>query len=262
MFFAASSSAQNNDFKAMQGLGNPDYHAVISPELKQTYHLFVRLPAEYDKKVKYPTVYLLDGGITFPMLSGFYHYLRFTDEIPKMILVGISYGSDDFKTGNNRSRDYTAKSAERDYWGGAGVFAKVLRQKIMPLVEKRYPADPAQRVIFGQSIGGQFVLYAALTQPDLFAGYIASNPALHRNLPFFLQRHSKAAKTAALPRLFVSDGADDDPRFRVPALKWMKHWQSQTKLPWLLKTTTLPGQSHMSAAPEAFRQGIRWIFER
>lgn len=256
---SGAASAQTLNIKAMQGLGNPKYHSIKSQKLFQTYHLFVRLPADFDAKKKYPTVYLLDGGLTFPLLSGYYHYLRFTDELPKMILVGISYGSDNFKTGNSRGRDYTAKSKERDFWGGAGAFEDVLSQQIMPLVEKHYPADSAKRVIFGQSLGGQFVLYSAMTNPGMFAGYIASNPALHRNLEFFLQDAATGGKTVGKSKLFVSDGSDDDPVFRGPALKWMKHWENKTKRPWQLKTTTLEGQSHMSAAPDAFRLGIQWI---
>jgi predicted alpha/beta superfamily hydrolase len=257
-YFSLGAFAKGNTFKAMHGLGSVQYHEVKSTALAQTYHLLVRTPAEYDKSKKYPTVYLLDGGITFPLLSAYYHYLRLADEIPKMIIVGISYDSDDYKTGNNRSRDYTAKSVERTYWGGAPAFSKVIRNQIMPLIEQNYSSDSSKRIIFGQSLGGQFVLYSAMFNPDLFAGYIASNPALHRNLEFFLQDMLTASKKSPLPRLFVSGGADDDIRFRVPALKWMDHWQKQQH-PWLLKTKILEGQSHFSAAPEAFRQGIEWV---
>ncbi len=52
-------------------------------------------------------------------------------------------------------------------------------------------------------------------------GHIASNPALHRNLPFFLQEIEGADRGG---RLFVSSAEDDDD------------------------------------APAAFRQGMFWIF--
>jgi len=32
--------------------------------------------------------------LKFESLSAYYHYLRFGEEVPEMILVGISYGSD------------------------------------------------------------------------------------------------------------------------------------------------------------------------
>ncbi len=256
----ASSQAQTVNYKALQGLGEVQYHTVKSDKPAQTYHLFVRLPTDYDSDKRYPTVYLLDGGITFGLLGSYYHYLRFAQEVPEMIIVGISYGTGDWKAGNNRSYDYTAKATERAHWGGAAAFQLLLAGRIIPLIEGLYAVDTAKRMIFGQSLGGQFVLYTAMTKPDLFWGHIASNPALHRNLSFFLKTPEKIASNQSLPRLFVSSGADDDPRFRVPAQKWMKYWQEHTKPPWLLKTKTLEGQSHMSAAPAAFRQGLKWIF--
>ncbi len=260
LFLMQASFAGEPDFIALQGLGETRYHRVELNRLEQTYHIYVRLPEEYKKDEKYPTVYLLDGGITYPILAGYYHYLRLGEELPVAIIVGISYGTDDWNNGNMRGRDFTAKSEERSHWGGAGEFLKVLREEIFPLIENRYAANPDKRIIFGQSLGGQFVLYAALTSPNLFWGYIASNPALHRNLDFFLQTHGVNSEKNHLPKLFVSSGSEDDPRFRKPALTWIKHWQKQPKPTWSLKTMTLEDQTHFSAAPAAFRQGLRWIF--
>ena len=105
--------------------------------------------------------------------------------------VPMISGSDTFEGGNFRSTDYTAPSEERDYWGGAEKCQLFLSSELLPRIENDYRSDSSQRVIFGQSIGGQFVLYTALTESNLFWGHIASNPALHRNLPFFLQQHGK-----------------------------------------------------------------------
>ena len=69
---------------------------------------------------------------------------------------------------------------------GIGDISYHLFEELIPLIESAYPSDDQQRIIFGQSLGGQFVLYTALTDPALFHGHIASNPALHRNLDFFL----------------------------------------------------------------------------
>lgn len=262
ILLCTSLPAQEPPLSALQGLGDTRYHRLESQRVAQTYHLFVRLPEPYDSAQVYPAVYLLDGGHTFPMLGAYYRYLHFAEELPAMIVVGISYGSDDWQQGNGRSRDFTAPAPDRDYWGGAGNFQAVLREEILPLVEGNYRADARRRIIFGQSLGGQFVLHCAQSDPQLFRGYIASNPALHRNLDFFLKtRPETNAAPSPLPCLFVSSGSDDDPRFREPALAWMAHWEEQANLPWQLKTVTLPGQGHFSAAPEAFRQGMGWIAE-
>jgi predicted alpha/beta superfamily hydrolase len=174
--------------------------------------------------------------------------------------VGISYGASTFEEGNYRSTDYTAPSTERAFWGGAAVFQQLLQDELLPMIENTYRANPQRRVIFGQSLGGQFVLFSALTKPELFFGHIASNPALHRNLPFFLEWQGQNEMPVNASHVFVSSGVYDDARFREPSLKWMEHWQKTNAKPWLLETQTLAGQTHMSAAPEAFRQGLAWLF--
>lgn len=262
MFSAVSSlEAQTIDVDAMQGLSVSAHHRVQSRHVDQLYHVFARLPEGYDTANKYPVVYLLDGGITFPLLAAYYRYLRLGEEVPDLIIVGIGYGTDDWRQGNGRSRDYSAPSLEREHWGGAGAFRKVLADEIIPLIEREYSAAADRRIIFGQSMGGQFVLNAALMAPGLFWGHIASNPALHRNLDFYLGEVERMDGVTEKPRLFVSSGGYDDPVFRQPALAWIKHWTARAPLPWRLKTVTLPRQSHFSAAPMAFRQGLRWLFE-
>jgi predicted alpha/beta superfamily hydrolase len=249
------------EIEHLQSLGDTRYHLLESKVATHTYHVYVRLPESYKESgdQTYPTIYLLDGGSTFPMLGGYYRYLSLGEEIPDLILVGISYGTDDWKNGNNRSHDFTAPSSEREYWGGAADFQKMLRTELLPLIENTYRSDPKRRVIFGQSLGGQFVIFTALTEPALFWGHIASNPALHRNLPFFLEA-PKQPVNSNRPKLFVSSGSDDDPRFREPTVKWMSHWSTVKPTPWDLEMRTLKGHNHFSAATSAFRQGLIWLF--
>ena len=197
----------------------------------------------------------------FPLLSGLLPVPAVRRGGPgDSIIVGISYGGVTFQEGNYRSTDYTAPSAERDYWGGADKFQAYLGDELMPLVEKTYRSDASRRIVFGQSLGGQFVLFTALTKPDLFWGHIASNPALHRNLPFFLQRHGSPAPGSERSRVFVADGTLNDAQFREPSLEWIAHWSAAKDAPWDLKTIDLEGHSHMSAPPAAFREGMRWLF--
>lgn len=245
----------------LQGLGSLHYHRLDSSVLKRGLHIYVREPGpvEWDGQGDLTTVYLLDGGGTLPVLAGQTHYLRLGEEIEPVLLVAISYGATTFKAGNWRSTDFTAPSDEREYWGGAATFQSMLRDELIPLVERMYPADPARRVIFGQSLGGQFVLFSALTDPRLFRAHIASNPALHRNLPFFLQWRGDSKPPVAASLLFVSSGSLEDEAFRAPTLAWVAHWNEQACAPWRLAFMTLEGQTHYSALAEAYTQGMRWI---
>lgn len=261
LLLVAAMPAHAVDTQYLQGIGDARYHRVASAQVGRAYHVFVALPDGYDENedARYPTVYVLDGGALFPLLSAYYRYLNFGEEIPDAIIVGISYGGDTFEEGNFRGTDYTAPSAERDYWGGAEDFQSFLSDELFTLIEDEYRSNPDRRIVYGQSIGGQFVLFTALTKPDLFWGHIASNPALHRNLPFFLEPHWRTVE-GGRSRLFVASGTLDEREFRGPAVEWMRHWNSRPDRPWTLQTTDLDGHSHMSAPPASFRRGMRWLF--
>lgn len=245
----------------LQGLNNPIYEPFHSSTLDRSLHIYVRLPEGYaETDTQYPVVYLLDGGATFPMLGGYYNYLRAAGDVPDMIIVGLSYGSNDFRTGNMRSTDYTAPAEDRDHYGGASKFQHFLSDELFPALEAKYRINNKRRILFGQSIGGQFVLYTALTKPDLFWGHLASNPALHRNLPFFLDH--PVANAPSNSKLFVSIGENDDKRFKEPSTKWVTAWRNKQNLPWEMTAVELKGENHFSAATSAFRQGIKWFFEK
>jgi predicted alpha/beta superfamily hydrolase len=263
MFGCSIAAAQSVSVQGLQGLDETRYHRVESAILERGYDILVGLPSDYDaaQQATYPTIYILDGGELYPLLRSYYNYLRNSEEAPAAILVGISYGSRDYAGGNERSHNFTAPSDEREYWGGAEDFQTFLSDELLPFIEGEYRSSAEQRIIFGQSLGGQFVLYSAQTEPGLFWGRIASNPALHRNLPFFLELHGKAEAAAKRSRLFVGSGSNDEPVFRGPALRWIEHWSAQRNLPWDLQAVTLETHTHFSAPPAAFRQGLKWIFE-
>ena len=262
VFLACASLAtagQPVSVEGMQGLGDTRHHVVDRGDGQQ-YHLLVRVPDDYDESadLAYPTVYILDGGALFPLLTAYYRYLRNGGETPPLILVGVSYGTSDWQQGNNRSHDYTAPSEEREYYGGAAAFQAFLADEILPLVETNYRSLPSRRVIFGQSLGGQFVHYTAQTRADLFWGHISSNAALHRNLELFLTLRPE--KPESPTNLFIADASNDDPQFLQPRREWIAHWSSQATTPWRLEVATLDGHTHFSVPPASFRAGIAWLF--
>jgi predicted alpha/beta superfamily hydrolase len=255
--------AEQFDPNKLQGLGDTRYHPFDSETLGHALHIYVRVPESSSNNPdrQYPTVYLLDGGINYPLLSSYYHYLQLGEEVPEMIIVGISYGSDSFEGGNFRSTDFTAPSEEREWWGEAPTFQSVIGNELLPMIEERYASNPNKRIIFGQSLGGQFVLYSALSQPELFWGHIASNPALHRNLGYFLDWNGDSKMPLEATRLFVSEGEFNDARFKRPATEWIEYWSDpERSRPFVLEVQTLPGQSHLSSVTQAFRQGLLWLF--
>ncbi len=72
MTVSAGFAAVNTRF--MQGLGDTRYKQMDSEIVGRRYHIFIMLPDGYKQssEEKYPTIYLLDGGALFPLLSAYY----------------------------------------------------------------------------------------------------------------------------------------------------------------------------------------------
>ena len=173
----------------LTSLKGVDYLPLDSNINQHRYHVYIKAPAtQASEPTRYPVVLLLDGGNLFPMLAPYHQNLQLAEELPPVILVGISYGTHDWREGNKRSTDYTLPAKDRDHYGGADDFNKVLNTELMPLLKTRYPIDEQRIILMGHSIGGQFALYAAMFQPEEYFALIASNPAIHNNTDEFLRQ--------------------------------------------------------------------------
>ncbi len=79
-----------------------------------------------------------------------------------------------------RDRDLTPWT-DRDHqtgYGGARDYLGFLKEELLPTIETRYRADPHRRVLSGQSYGGLFGLWVAMTTPELFNSYILTSPSI------------------------------------------------------------------------------------
>lgn len=247
----------------LPSLGTVEYFQLANNKPNKSdypYHIFVRLPEEYvnEKSTVFPTLYLLDGGTNFPLFASYYSFLRLMEDIPPMIIVGISYGSNDWRKGNDRSNDFTVPSSEREHWGGALQFETFLTKTLLPTIQSKYKVNKEKQLLFGQSLGGQFALYTSMYGNAPFFAVIASNPALHRNLDYFKQP-VKARNSR--PKIFVSLAEFDDITYKKPANSWVNHWEKQ-KAEWNYKVDYLPKHNHLSANPNALRNGLKWVFSQ
>jgi uncharacterized protein len=227
-----------------------DYFRIDSAVLRRPLHIYVRLPELYEREPEsYPTIYLLDGDSLFPMLAPTHMFTGYDEHVPETILVGIAYGT--FGEGNMRHVDYTPAPE-----GDAAAYQRFLSEELIPEIERRYRSNAARRVLVGQSRGGTFVLYSALTAPDMFWGRIASN-AVYRPRDVYYSAPAQASRDDL--RLFIASGERDRPSLRAEAMEWFayaegRHW------PWELRTETIQNGTHAAAMPEVYRRGMVWLF--
>jgi uncharacterized protein len=234
-----------------------DYFAINSVPVGRKLHIYVRLPEDYAKYPDriYPTVYLLDGDSTFPMLAPEHLFLTYDEKLPEAVVVGIAYGG--FGEGVN-FRNYDFREVMPDGSpGGAAKFLSFLSDELIPKVESEFRADVSRRILVGQSRGAGFVVESAASRPALFWGRIASNPGLG---------HSRALKVpdlAAMPaghRLIVTSGTRDRADLRAGALVWR---DAIARLPGSadhLEMIDIPGGTHAASLTQAYRAGMLRLF--
>ena len=93
------------DVRGLQSLEATHRHVLDSRATDHRYHVFVGLPDGYEDRPdkRYPAIYVLDGGELYPMFVTYGRYLNSNAEVPELIVVGISYGTRDWREGNDRS---------------------------------------------------------------------------------------------------------------------------------------------------------------
>lgn len=236
------------------------YFPLVAEATGRTYHVYVRLPEAYDADATrhWPVVYLLDGDSLFPLLAPTHLFLSYDEGLPEAIVVGIAYGSFDPSI-NRRHVDFTAAGADSaPDQGGARQFHDFLREQLLPEVEGRYRADPARRVLLGQSRAGYFVLWSALQDPDLFQGRIASNPV-------FAPAREQLFEAPGVHRrddlaVAVVSSARDTPARVRGAAEWAASWTQRTDAPWDVELIVLPEGTHAASIGEAYRRAMLWLF--
>lgn len=237
-----------------------DYFHLPWPEQQRGFHIYVRLPADYGQQPdrRYPIVYLLDGDSLFPILGASHLFLTYDETLPEAIVVGIAYGGFDPAV-NRRDVDFMSPaSGVPQAEAGAPAFHALLKARLLPEVERRYRADPARRILVGQSRAGAFILHSAFADPDLFWGRIASNPSFRRDGENWFGNPATASRRDL--HLVVTSGSRDRPQSRADALRWWATWQDREGRPWNLRFLTIENGTHAANITDAYRLGLLAFF--
>lgn len=267
-------------------LPDTEVRLLKSSIVNDTYRLYISLPITYANSERtYPVVYLADGNGLFPLLRSISEGLIGGLEIPRLIIVGIGYDTDDASAwGRLRERDLlptdasASDAARRQEFtktgirrGQAASFLRFIREELKPFINLNYRTDPVDNTYVGNSYGGLFGLYGLFHHPDTFNRYVIGSPAIHHDNRVVLAYEAEyAAHHDDLPvRMFMAVGAreemDDhliDPSFQfVTNVKVLAERLHKRRYPGLqLVTNVLEGETHFSVIPSTFSCGLRVVF--
>lgn len=220
-------------------LPNTHLHVLHSRVNGRTYRIKVGLPRAYvdarpGDTARYPTLYFLDymDNGAYPLLYGFQQVAR-----SKPIVVGVSVVEPSDMKWGDRAFDYTPPltAADSQYFkggrpplvGGAPKFLRVLKEEIIPLIDRSYRSS-GDRGIEGVSLAGLFVAFAMLEEPDLFTRYSMISPSLWypwgrengmilTREPGFAKQHPTFRKT-----VYVNVGSEESSTMIAVAWQFVK----------------------------------------
>lgn len=187
----------------------------------RTYRIYVYEPREGPPSEGYPVIYITDGNAFFSTAAMLADMME-----QNALIIGIGYpaagrGDPDLLRFRDLTWDAPPEDVKADFaayldsdqisYGGAEAYFRFLNEEVEPAVSAIYHVDRSDRAIFGDSLGGLFVLSLLFKYPQTFRTYVAGSPsiwwndkAILRDLPFF--RTTIKSKQLA-PRVLITVGA-------------------------------------------------------
>jgi predicted alpha/beta superfamily hydrolase len=260
-----------------------NHHALayeIKSEInKTTYVLGVSVPKDYNPKKKYPVLYMLDGYYASEIAHGAHKSLKFYDEIEDIILVTIQGTAVENKTWFTQRwseltfTKYPAYDSTTSIMEGIPApglksgegerFLNVIKNEIIPFIEKTYPTN-GHRGLVGHSLGGLFTANVLFHSPELFDHYGINSPSfVDWNQNDILLAEKKFASThKSLPvKVFLSYGQLEDEE----GIQNMKNIEKLFKSHYLdmeIKLVIFDDEGHASVIPAMISRSMRYLYER
>ena len=251
------------------------------------YRIYIREPLREPENGELASAfYFLDPIRLFvpsAAMSSNYEYFNY---IPSAYFIGIGYANeaDGLPKVENRTRDYTPTTftppdsthflsfSPVDYIGsgGADAFLKVLKDELIPFVEKHCNVSDSDRVLIGNSLSGLAATHTLLTQPDLFNRYLIISPSLWWDDWYNARQDRYVMKQVSAlnkdlfnneTRVYFAIGEEEEGFGMVTDLYLLVNKLKMKRIDNLkLFLDVLEGEQHEGVFPSAFMKGIIGIY--
>ncbi|MEO7265013.1 MAG: alpha/beta hydrolase-fold protein [Ferruginibacter sp.] len=257
-------------------------HVLKSSINGTTYYLSVSLPMHYSKMdtTHYPVLYMLDGGLAFPIAHASRTSLDLFGDLEDLIIVTIEYKWEQslIPWMTTRWKEYTPSKDEKmdanpGYLkmfdlqpgaltsGGGPVFLNVIKKDIIPFIDKQYKTTN-DRGISGHSLGGLFAGYCLLTSPGLFQRYGINSPSFWwNNKEIFNVEKAFSEKNTSLPvKIFMSVGSLEGSSMTPVMSAFADSLRSRNYKGLNLTSHIFEDENHMSVVPAMISRTLRVLY--
>lgn len=226
------------------------------------YRISVALPSGYgeDLDERYPVLYAVDADAGFASLVDVTRFLALSGETPKVIVVGIGYGTDLATWRRRRGVDLKPQlQAEPGRPGGASRFLDFITGEVIPSVEGRYRCAEG-RTFFGYSLGGLFGTWVLFHRPGIFHHYILGSPSYGWAGGVALKWPSEVDGAGPAPtgEVFTSVGTEES---EAMIGNWQTFWEATEALdiPGLRIVRGTIDETHAGAVWHTLVKGVKAV---
>lgn len=151
---------------------------IEAPQLGREKTIWVYLPYNYEKKEKFPVIYMHDGQNVFDHVESLKREWHLEEKLNDLhseaIIVGIEHGGD-----KHRIDEMTPYPNDTHGGGHADDYLNFIINNLKPYVDENFKTltDKENTTIFGSSVGGLISFYALLKHPEVFGNAGVFSPS-------------------------------------------------------------------------------------
>lgn len=226
-----------------------------SQKLGEDREITIELPKSYSKETsrKYPLLVLLDGEYLFDPFQGAISYGNYWDDIPEIIIVGISQNK------NGERYDDCESDSDTGLPTGKGEkFFEFIGAELVTYMEKNYRIAPF-KIVAGLDTTAGFLNYYLYKENPLFDAYISMSPEMSANMD---KNVSERLATIKKPIYYYHSTADGDLKKMQKNSKALDELAKVVNNPLLnYKFDEFKGASHYSLVLYSIPNALYQFFE-
>jgi len=227
---------------------------ITSQRLNEDREITIGLPPSYEKNSKqsYPIMVLLDGDFLFDPFQGALSYGYYWDDLPEVIIVGISQNKNNEREADCATEPTTGLPDEK-----GEKFFEFIGMELIPYIQKNYRTAPFKIVAGLDTTAGFLNCYLYKDNP-VFDAYISMSPELPTGMEEQIPDRLAAIQK---PIFYYHSSADGDVKKMKLRIQAMDELIKKVTSPTLnYRYDEFKGASHYSLVLNSIPSALYQIF--